>query len=108
MTAYPKRTEYRNPKLLKAARGQECTLNVPDVCNYDTETTVAAHSPFGEDGKGMGQKADDCFIAFACSSCHDWLDGRGKKTIINYDRSAYFHFGMKRTLRNLLDRGILK
>ena len=108
MTSYPKRTEYRNPKLLKAAKGQECTVQVPGVCIGGTETTVAAHSPFGEDGKGMGQKADDCFIAFACSACHDWLDGRGKKITSDYDRDAYFNRGVKRTLRNLLERGILK
>ena len=108
MTAYPKRTEYRNPKLLEAAKGQECSVQVPGVCIGGTETTVAAHSPFGEDGKGMGQKADDCFIADACTACHDYIDGRGVHCALEEDRQFFFHRGLKRTLRNRLDRGILK
>jgi hypothetical protein len=37
---------------------------------------VAAHSNKAIHGKGMGQKAHDCFVAFLCRECHDWLDGR--------------------------------
>lgn len=102
-----KRIPYRNPKLLKAARWQQCTLQVPGICNGDTETTVAAHSNYGEDGKGMGQKADDHCIAFACSSCHDWLDGR-RNDYLTDERDFYFHRGMKRTIRILLAMGVLK
>lgn len=105
---YPKRTEYRNPKLLKAANGQECSIQVPGVCIGGTETTVAAHSPFGEDGKSMGQKADDIFTADACMACHDYIDGRGGHSATAVDREYYFHRGLKRTLRNRIDRGILK
>lgn len=108
MTSYPKRTEYRNPKLLKAANGQECSVQVPGVCIGGTETTVPAHSPFGEDGKGAGQKADDCFTADACMACHDYIDGRGGYNATEEDKQFYFHRGLKRTLRNRLDRGILK
>ena len=106
--SYQKRTEYRNQKLLKAARGQECAVQVPGVCIGGTETTVAAHSPFGEDGKGIAQKADDIFTADACMACHDYIDGRGCHVGTEEDRQFYFHRGLKRTLRNRLDRGILK
>jgi len=65
---------------------------------------VACHSNSAEDGKGMGQKADDCFVAFGCSACHQWLDEGGDPTL----RFFYFHWGMKKTLRRLLDLKILK
>lgn len=104
-----KRTPYRNKKLLAAAQGQQCTLQVPGVCNHDSQTTVAAHSNASEDGKGLGQKADDCFVAFVCSACHDWLDGRIKiQPGEPDDRHYFFHRGMKRTWRLLLDMGVLK
>lgn len=70
----PKMTAIR-----KAARDQECTLRFP-CCNYDTSTTVLCHSNLLEDGKGMGIKANDLAAAFGCSSCHDVLDGRVKRS----------------------------
>lgn len=61
---------YRNPKLLKAANGRPCTL-----CG-SVGTTVAAHSNSLADGKGMGLKVPDYFIAYLCHVCHDKVDGR--------------------------------
>jgi hypothetical protein len=63
-------------KIRSAARGQECTLQIFDVCNCDPETTVLCHDNRIESGKGMGLKAPDSEACFACSSCHDVLDGR--------------------------------
>lgn len=70
-TKGPKMTPIR-----KAARGQDCTLRIPGVCNWNPETTVLAHSPFLESGRGMGLKAPDTEACFACSACHDVLDRR--------------------------------
>lgn len=67
----PKMTPIR-----KAARGEDCTIRIPGVCNFDSETTVLCHSNRLADGKGMGLKAPDTAAAFGCSSCHDVLDGR--------------------------------
>lgn len=33
----------RSDKLRKSARGQDCTLQIPVVCNRDPATTVLAH-----------------------------------------------------------------
>lgn len=99
---HPKPTRYRNKKILAAANGQACTVQSP-ACNGNPATVVAAHSDYAEDGKGMGQKADDCFVAFACSGCHHWLH-EGKEG----DRYRAWHRGFKRTLRTLLDTGVLK
>lgn len=66
-------------KLRASARGQDCTLRLPGVCNGNPETTVLAHLPCGK--KGMGMKSPDNMACFACSSCHDLLDGRAKGEI---------------------------
>lgn len=103
-----KRKPYRNNKILKAAMGQACLLRLPGVCTGGGDDTVACHSNLGEDGKGGSQKADDCFVAFGCQACHDELDGRTHKSGMSEDEILYFfHRGMKRTWRNLLDRNII-
>lgn len=60
----------------KAARGQDCTLRIPGVCNYNPETTVLCHSPYLDSGRGMGLKAPDTEACFGCHSCHGILDRR--------------------------------
>lgn len=70
----PKRKPYRDPHLLRMAKGMNCLLNVPGVCNHDPQTTVACHSNLSTHGKGMSQKAHDAFTVCGCSSCHAWLD----------------------------------
>lgn len=75
MIGNPKRKPYRNKKILDAARDEPCLVNLPG-CTGGGADTVAAHSMQRADGKGGSQKADDCFVAFACQSCHDILDGR--------------------------------
>lgn len=69
----------RGPKMTpirRAARGQECTLRISGVCNFDPSTVVLCHSNRLADGKGMGLKATDTAACFGCSACHDVLDGR--------------------------------
>lgn len=63
----------RNPHLLSMARGRPCLLRAK-VCDFDTTTTVAAHSNLLAHGKGRGRKADDCYSVWACARCHAWLD----------------------------------
>lgn len=66
----------RMTPIRRAARGQDCTLRMPGICNADPETTVLCHSNQLADGKGMGLKAPDERACFGCSACHDVLDGR--------------------------------
>lgn len=54
--------------------GEDCTLRLPGICNFDPATTVLCHIPCGQ--KGMGMKGPDTVAAFGCSSCHDVIDGR--------------------------------
>lgn len=70
----PKMTPIR-----RAARGQDCTVEILGVCNRDPSTVVLCHSNRLADGKGMGLKAPDTAGCFGCSSCHDVLDGRAPR-----------------------------
>jgi hypothetical protein len=70
----PKMTPIR-----RAARGQDCQLQILGACNGDPATTVLCHSNQLAHGKGMGLKAPDTEACFGCSSCHDVLDGRAQR-----------------------------
>ena len=48
----------------KAAKGENCTLRLPGICNFNPDTTVACHSPWLRDGMGKGTKSDDLSVAF--------------------------------------------
>ena len=73
----PKPVPWRCPTLLDMARDRPCLMLVPGICNHRTDTTVAAHSNWGEHGKAKGRKADDCYSAWCCAACHTWLDQGG-------------------------------
>lgn len=90
-----KRQPYRNKSILDAAKGEACMY-----CTMNDGTIVAAHSNLGADGHGMGQKADDCYIAFLCLDCHTGYDS-GKMS------QSIFDHCMKRTWRRLLDLGVI-
>ena len=91
-------------KLRNSARGQPCFVRLPGICNHNPETTVLAHLG----GAGMGLKHDDLFGAFACSDCHDQLDGRSKPAFKkDYLMLAHYQ-GMQRTQQWWLDNGMVK
>lgn len=71
-----KKSRAKSTPARRAARGRDCTLMIPGVCNRDPATTVLCHSNRLEHGKGMGLKAPDSAACFGCSDCHDVLDGR--------------------------------
>lgn len=70
--------------LRKAARGRECTVRLPGICNHNSETTVLAHLRRAGIA-GMGQKPVDLCAVRACSSCHDAIDGRANARLYDYD-----------------------
>jgi len=98
MSSYPKSIAYRNPQLLKLAKNAPCSI----CCSYGT--TVSAHSNLLEHGKGMGRKADDCYIAFLCHSCHANIDQGAEP----YDAKKLKWFeAMAKTYYWLLTKGYL-
>ena len=68
----------RSKKIRESARGESCTLRLP-CCNHNPETVVFCH--INDGSKGMGRKPDDLSGVYACSSCHDMIDGRRPMTI---------------------------
>ena len=97
----------RSKKIRDAARLEECTLNIAGVCNYDPATTVFAH--FSLEGGIMGSKPDDISGCFACSSCHDEIDGRATASDMG-DSDDYFYKlrGVLRTLKRLVEMDVIK
>ncbi len=61
--------------LRKLARGRDCTVRLPGICNGNRETAVLAHYRL-VGVSGLGMKSPDIFGAYACSSCHDAIDRR--------------------------------
>jgi hypothetical protein len=72
----------KSNKLRDSAKGQDCTVRIYGKCNHNPETTVLCHLPCGD--KGMGIKSPDNMAVFACSACHDALDGRGKHDPVDW------------------------
>jgi hypothetical protein len=86
--------------LRKKARGRECTVRLPGICNHNSETVVLAHVRLAG-VSGMGLKADDLLGAWACSSCHDAIDRRANTDLDrDYVRLAHLE-GMVRTIAQL-------
>ena len=90
-------------KLTKLARGRECQVRIPGVCNGDPETTVLAHYRLAGTC-GVGMKPHDLLGAWACSSCHDEIDRRTRR--IDSDSASLAHLeGVIRTQAILLKEG---
>ncbi len=100
-----KRKPYENKKIRKSAQGEDCTLNSP-WCNYDPSTTVFCHLNESFAGKSTGQKADDIAGFFGCAECHRVYDQGYLKALPDAD--WYLLRAMYRTLRKLIDKGVLK
>lgn len=87
----------RKPDLRELARGQECQVRLPG-CDYGTETTVLAHIRRGGVA-GMGQKPPDLCGVYACSKCHDVIDGRARlANVTKADIDHAVFYGLLRTL----------
>jgi len=97
----------KKTKLTKAAQGRECQVRIPTVCNHNPETVVLAHYRMaGVCGTSM--KPADLIGAWACSACHDVLDGR-KRIAADRDILRLWHLeGMVRTLDILMREGVIK
>lgn len=92
----PKATPIR-----QSAKGQPCQVRVPFICNGDSSTTVLAHL----NGAGLALKAHDHEAAYACSACHEWLDGGYVKTHTRAERDLYHLEGVINTQRLLVEQG---
>ncbi len=95
-------------KITESARGMECQVRIPGICNGNPETVVWAHANGSAAGKGIGMKSPDPLGAYACSACHDEVD---RRTWFVLDRALVrlcFWEGHARSLRILIDKGLVK
>ncbi len=99
----------RKNKLRLEAKGRECQIRIPNVCNKNPETTVLCHLNNKRLlGVGMGQKVDDMFGAWGCANCHDIVDLRVILDIWTPDAiQILFYEGVLRTQNILRKEGLL-
>lgn len=103
---YNKAERTMGKKLRQSAEMQGCTMRLFRVCNYMPETTVLAH---GKKDKGMGYKSDDKDACYACSACHDVLDGRVPMPLWLTYESVWesFYAGVERTHKIMRLNGVI-
>jgi hypothetical protein len=95
----PKRVAVRSPALLVACRAIPC-----QHCFTVDGTVCAAHSNWGEHGKGGRQKADDNRVASLCHRCHSALDQGSRMS--GEERRAMWDTAHARTVAALLCTGL--
>lgn len=89
--------------LRKEARGRECQIRLPGVCNFRNETSVLCHL----NGAGLAIKQDDIHAAIGCSDCHDAIDGRKNYGFDHEFLEAALLWGMFRTQKIWVDEGFI-
>lgn len=94
----------KQSKITKSARGEECQVRIPGVCNFNSETTIFAHL----NGGGMGFKQNDIHGAYCCSNCHDVVDLRVKSDYTLNEITIWFYEAVVRTQIILLEKGLIK
>jgi hypothetical protein len=104
MVGESKSMRVTSKKLRDSARGAECQVRLPGICNFNSETTIPAHVG---SGGGMASKVSDLFIAHCCSACHDEIDGRTSTMDANLVELYAFH-GVQRTQQLWLDKELIK
>ncbi|EKO3658728.1 DUF1364 family protein [Vibrio metschnikovii] len=92
-------TLVRSKKIMQSARGKPCTLRLVGICNFNPETTVAAHIGVR---RGMGIKAGDNMVVYACSDCHAEIDRRGREAYAADKLRA-----VEETQESMIEQGLL-
>lgn len=94
---------YRSRALLDLAHELDCTLRIPGVC--EGGRGEPCHANWAEMGKGLGQKAHDCFAVPGCRACHMELDQGSRLT--KDERRRIWEAAFWRYLPKLWQRGML-
>ena len=89
-------------KIRKSARGEDCSLRL-GMCS-SPETVILAH--IGRN-RGMGIKCADYFAVYACSRCHDIIDGRVNSSFIDFDLDSEKLRALEETQGKLASKGLL-
>ncbi len=95
----------KTTKIRRSAKGKMCTLQIHPYCNLNPETTVLAH--IQSRSKGMAIKSPDYFAVYACSSCHDVIDGRMKTSLSKDELLRCQLRGLEKTWDQLITDGLI-
>lgn len=93
-------------KIRRSAQGEDCTLRIPGVCNFDPETVVYCHLP--SIAKGIGKKGNDIRGVYACFNCHSVLDRRVWDDDFEEVRWQESDRAWEETLLKLIEKGIVR
>jgi len=100
-----KSKEPKRSKIRLSAKDEQCLVRVPGVCNGNSATVVLAHL----NGAGVGMKNPDWQAAYACSACHEFLDGGYADSGIWREQRDLLHLqGVIRTQERLIDKGFIQ
>ena len=102
--SFLKSQRHESKKLRDSARGQECKIRIPGVCNFNPETTVLCHL----NGAGSGTKHSDLMAAFGCCDCHAAIDRRIKTQYSPNELELMHLQGVTRTQQFWLDNDLVK
>lgn len=97
-------------RITESARGEECQIRIPGVCNGNPETVVWCHANGSAAGKGVWMKSIDLLGAYGCNACHDAYDRRSFRYEQWHTREQvenWFWEGHARSIRLLLEKGII-
>jgi len=97
----------RSKQLRDSALGESCTLRLPGICNHDTDTVVLCHLRHLSSA-GIGQKPDDTAAVYACSACHDAIDGRTRTDMTQWEIGHEEGRAMIETQRRMFDKGLIQ
>lgn len=89
-------------KIRKSARGEDCSLRL-GMCS-SPETVILAH--IGRN-RGMGIKCSDYFAVYACSNCHDIIDGRVNSSFSKLELNSEKLRALEETQGKLMNKGLL-
>lgn len=98
----PKKKKTLSP-IRKSAKGEECQIRIPGVCNFNPETVVLCHLG----GAGIGIKSLDIFSAYGCNDCHDVVDQRVLSEFSMPVIKMMFFEAMVRTQVILIGKGLV-
>jgi hypothetical protein len=87
--------------LRKYARGQNCQVRLPDICNHNPETVVLAHFRL-MNVSGAGLKSPDLIAAWCCSACHTYVDSHKDD-----ETQLVFAHGVMRTIAALVEDSLV-
>jgi hypothetical protein len=96
----------KSKKIRNSARGEDCQVRIPGICNFNPETTILAH--VGSD-KFMGGKCSDLEATYCCSSCHSAIDGQSQSIVYpTFELKLWAKEGAERTREILFNKGLIE